>query len=73
MDIPPSTICNNECWKWGFHFIVVDGWDNIEVLVLDWMQVMSHGNVGFRFSIWLSVESLQDITINGIPTFGVFV
>jgi hypothetical protein len=37
------------------------------------MQVMSHGNVGFQFSIWLSVESLQDITINGIPTFGVFV
>jgi hypothetical protein len=27
----------------------------------------------FGFLSWLIIESLQDITINGIPTFGVLV
>jgi hypothetical protein len=51
IDLPPLVIYDDKCWKWNLHFVVINGWNGTEVLVLNWMQVMPHGNVGHQFSI----------------------
>ncbi len=47
-NLSPLVIYNDECWKWSFHFVVIDGWDGTEVSVLNWMLVLGFLSWGSR-------------------------